>query len=155
GEHNETECSEHVVVYTDEQQRAWYGEHDPVLIPMRATWNATDEHWRTMNDNVIEEIAKRVQPRDLILILAGWAQKPIADAFPNNISCEWAAGYEGICTPYVCFESNAWMHYLYGKNSIGQGRFYDTIIPNYFRPEDFSYGDDREDYLLFVGRVTG
>ncbi len=154
GEHNDTVCAEHVPVFTDEQQRSWYGDHDPNLLPTIATWNATDRHWREMNARVIGELSMRIEPHDIILILAGWAQQPIAAFFPNHLSCEWAAGYEGIFSPRVCFESRAWMHYLYGKRGIENGRAFDTVIPNYFRPQDFELADSKDDYLLFVGRVT-
>jgi glycosyltransferase involved in cell wall biosynthesis len=158
GEHNDTICAEHVSVFTDAQQREWYGDHDPNLLPTIATWGADLPHWQQMNHQAIVEISKRIEPEDLILILAGLAQKPIADAFPGNISCEWAAGYDGIFAPFVCFESYAWMHYLYGRyfgnGSGGQGRWYDTVIPNYFRAEDFRFEEQPGDYLLFVGRIT-
>lgn len=156
GEHNDTICAEHVSIFSDAKQFEWYGEHNPVMLPTVATWNWWEPHWRYMNARAILEIGERIEDGDLILILAGWAQKPIADAFPQYRSCEWAAGYSGIFSPFVCFESSAWMHHLYGKNGIDRGRDYDTVIPNFFRPEDFAFGheDERGDYLLFVGRVT-
>lgn len=145
---------EHVPCFTTDQQRQWYGDHDPNLLPMVATWNAEDPQWQTMNANVINAMRSRIEPDDLILLLAGWAQKPIADAFPGHLMAEWAAGYEGWFSPYTCFESYAWKHYCYGQRSIGDGRFYDTVIPNFFRPADFSLAETKDDYLLFVGRVT-
>lgn len=153
GEHNATTCTEHVPVFTDKQQRRWYGEHDPNLLPMIATWDASHPQWWEMNMRTIEEMKKRVQPEDLILLIAGWAQKPIADAFPKNLIVEWAVGYSGPFAPFRCYESQAWKHFLWAKHGFDDGRWYDTVIPNYFRPQDFSIASKRDDYLLFVGRI--
>lgn len=154
GEHNDTECVEHVPVFTDRQQREWYGDHDPNLLPTIATWNSTDRPWREMNAAVIGELGKRLEPHDLILLIGGYAQKPIADAFPHHLAVEWAAGYEGWFSDFVCFESYAWRHHCYGRRGFNDGRWYDTVIPNYFRPQDFEVAEKKEDWLLFVGRVT-
>jgi glycosyltransferase involved in cell wall biosynthesis len=56
-------------------------------------------------------------------------------------------------TPYVCFESQAWKHYMYGKWGIDDGRFFDTVIPNFFAPEEWSLAKKKGDYLAFVGRM--
>jgi glycosyltransferase involved in cell wall biosynthesis len=153
GEHNDAHCIEHVPCFTDEQQREWYGDHDPNLLPMIATWNSTDPCWVEMNTAVTAAIRERVAARDIILLLAGRAQKPIGDAFPGHIRCEWAVGYEGAYLPYLCFESLAWKHYLWGKWGVQDGRWYDTVIPNFFRPQDFQLRKSKSDDLLFVGRV--
>lgn len=153
GEHNETPCTEHVALFTDEEQLRWYGTLDQNTLPAVAKFDANEEPWAMMNVRAIREIQKRAEPRDVLLLLAGLAQKPISDAFPGLISCEWAAGYSGIFLPYVCFESYAWMHHLYGRNGIHDGRWFDTVIPNFFRPDDFSLGEGDGEYLLFVGRL--
>ena len=153
GEHNDAPCAEHVTLFTDDEQHGWYGSLDPNVIPSAATWDANDDCWRTMNARAIAAIAPRLDKHDIILILGGNAQRLVADAFPHVLSCEWAAGYEGIFSPYVCFESHAWRHYLYGKLSL-DGRWFDTVIPNFFRPDDFQTADSKDDYLLFVGRMV-
>lgn len=153
GERNEAVCSEHVPLFTTAEQVSWYGEDDPNLMPARATWDSADQWWQTLNSRAIKELSKRVESQDLILLLGGWAHQPISDAFPEIISCEWAAGYEGWASKYVCFESYAWRHYCYGQRGLANGRWYDTVIPNFFRPDDFSIATEKGDYLLFVGRL--
>lgn len=154
GSRNDAPCVEHVPLFSDEEQQAWYGGVDPNLVPSAASWKATDLCWRTMNGRAILEINQRVDRDDIILILGGNAQRVVADMFPGILSCEWAAGYEGIFSPYVCFESAAWRHYLYGRMGLGDGRWFDSVIPNFFRPEDFRVSDVKDDYLLFVGRMV-
>lgn len=118
----------------------------------KVDWNDALPYWVEFIDRTIEELKKRVKPRDIICLVTGWTYRRIADAFPNNIVVEPGVGYEGIYTKFRAFESYAWMHYLYGKKGIQDGVYYDRVIPNYFEVEDFPYSEDKEDYLLFMSR---
>jgi glycosyltransferase involved in cell wall biosynthesis len=53
------------------------------------------------------------------------------------------------------WESYAIMHAHYGMTGVGhcQSDWYNTVIPNYFDPNDFEYCEEKEDYFLFLGRV--
>ena len=155
GDRNDAICTEHVPLFTSEEQAGWYGEFDPNLLPTIATWNNADVWWRTMNERAVYEIRKRAEPRDLLLLTAGLAQKPIADAIPYLTCCEWAAGYHGIFSKFVCFESYAWRHYLYGVYGHQDGRYYDTVIPNFFDADEWPIPSVTPgEYLLFLGRMT-
>lgn len=155
GERNEAECAEHVPCFTDREQALWYGgELDQNTLPTLATWQPTDLCWLTFNARVAAAIRERAEPHDIVLITGGLAQQPVAQALPDLQACEHAAGYVGIFARYVCFESYAWRHYLYGRNhAINEGRWFDTVIPNFFRPGDFTLAETKDDYLLFVGRL--
>ena len=154
GDQNDAIGCEHVSLYTDGDQRRWYGLIDANTLPTKAgIWDSELPSWKTMNERAIIAIKERAEPRDIILLTGGYAQKPIADAFPGMLVVEWAAGYEGIFSPYVCFESVAWRHYLYGKHRW-DGRFYDTVIPNFFDPDEWTGTHEKDDYLLFVGRMV-
>lgn len=143
-----------VEVVTDEDRKKWFG-HIDWNIEVFNGWNVNDEWWVTMNARSIEEIQKRIEPGDVICIIAGRCQESIAQAFPNHITIEWAVGYEGILAdrPH-CFESEIWRHHLYGKYNINDGAFYDVVIPNSFDPADFIFREDKEDYFLYLGRLT-
>ena len=158
GEANEAPCAEHVVCVTKAQQRAWYGEPD-FSQTAKLSWEPTAVPWREMNTRVVEEMAQRLQPRDLILVSAGCCQEMIATAFPNALTCEPFVGYEGIIQQprvYSAFESYAHMHNVYRKCGIVDGRYFDTVIPNYFDPAEFDFHEQPADppYLLFVGRLV-
>jgi hypothetical protein len=114
-----------------------------------------DAQTELFNQRAIEAIRERIEPRDLILLSAGWTHKAIAAAFPNHIVCEPGVGYEGIFTNYCAFESYAWMHHVYALKGITDGRWFDAVIPNYFDPGDFPChcSDGAGDYLLFLGRL--
>jgi glycosyltransferase involved in cell wall biosynthesis len=53
------------------------------------------------------------------------------------------------------YESSPWRHHIYGKRGWDDGRPFDTVIPNFFDPDEFPHlNSGRGDYLLFVGRVV-
>lgn len=154
GDQNDAEYCDHVALYTTDEQQAWYGNIDANTLPTKAgIWDSELPAWKITNERAIEAIRERAEPHDLVLLTGGYAHKPIADALPNLISCEWAAGYEGIFSPYVCFESHAWRHYLYGKHGW-DGRWCDTVIPNFFDPDEWMLPERKGNYLLFVGRMV-
>lgn len=154
GEENEAECDEHIVCVTKKQQKKWYGTFDPNILPTVEKFNVDDPQWIAMNRKVKTELKKRVEPNDIICLTMGLCHKPIREAFdfPKYLCVEHAVGYSGIFARFACFESYSWMNYLYGEKGVKQGRHYDTVIPNFFFPEQFPQNDP-EDYLLFVGRL--
>lgn len=158
GEENEAVCTEHVPLFTRAEREAHFGVYTPSWTWGGLTWDPADEPWRNVNERAVGAIRERAEKRDLILLIAGLAQKPISDALPALTACEWGIGYEGVFSPFNCYESYAWMHYLYGKYNIGagDGRWYDTVIPNFFDPDDFEVRTSGVGggYLLFLGRLT-
>lgn len=151
---NEGSEGEYVQIYSKEDTQElfgdleWYkkGEYYKVDFDYRLSY------WQGFNNRVVYELKKRVEPGDLILTFAGLAQKQIADAFPDNAFVEAGIGYEGVFSNFRVYESYAWMHHLYGKYGVNDGRFFDCVIPNYFEVEDFPFSIIKEDYLLFMSR---
>lgn len=148
GPENEAKVSEHVEVVTEGQQKLWFGNYNwdtDVFNGFQpdAPW------WNVMNVRVINEIKKRAQPGDILGIIAGFCQKPIADVFPEMLPVEWGIGYSGIFSQFRVFESYAWAHHLAKPDDI---RLYDTVIPNFFDPKEFSPKTSNGNYLLFLGR---
>jgi glycosyltransferase involved in cell wall biosynthesis len=136
---------------TNEERIGIFGADDPGRLP---AW-PTDAQSALFNQRVIEHMIQRLKPHDLILFGGGRTHKPIADAFPSYLGAEPFVGYPGILQPYCAFESYAWMHSVYAWNKINDGRWFDTVIPNYFDPDDFPLlNDGKGDYLLFLGRVV-
>jgi Glycosyl transferases group 1 len=151
-----------VPIYSDEEMHQWYGDYDANTLPIVAgAWSSTDFSYRTINARVIGEISVRYETGDIVLLTGGLAMKPVYEALYPRLVVEWAAGYSGVMfsdksmahTPWVCFESNAWRHYMYGKWGVEDGRFFDTVIPNFFAPEEWSLSKKKGDYLCFVGRM--
>lgn len=143
-----------VEAVTEEDRQRWFG-HIDWNTEVFGGWNPEDEWWVRMNQRTIVEMKKRVCPDDAICIIAGRCQEEIAKAFPNNIVLEWAVGYEGILSNTLrCFESETWRHHVYGRYNINDGAFFDTVIPNSFDAKDFSFNENKDDYILYLGRLT-
>lgn len=152
GEHNDAECDEHVPLLTERERAGWFGDgFDTVITPLR--WDPSEPYWQTMNARAAAAINQRIaSDQDLLLLIGGNCQKPIAD-WVRLMAVEDGVGYEGVFANHRVFESSAWMHYVYGKQGIVNGHFYDAVIPNFFDADDFHLAD-KGGYLLYVGRLV-
>lgn len=115
-------------------------------------------HWVEMNERVIAAARERSERGDILGIIAGLAQRQIADTLDHLAPVEWGIGYAGTFSQFRVFESYAWMHTVYGAQSGGdafntRGNAYEVVIPNSFEAADFPFREDNDGYLLFVGRL--
>ena len=105
----------------------------------------------------IEEINKRKQPDHFLLLTMGHYQQPIKDGVKLYLSCEPGVGYRGsVPGNYRAFESSYIQNFTYGSANPYQsinGSYYDRVIGNYFDPNDFTFSDNKERYLLYIGRI--
>ena len=154
GTENEAVCEEHVPIVTDRELDRWFGgPWDRQKVFDR--WDPTDPCWVEMNQLAISAIRERWEPGDAVGIIAGQCQGALVDAFPNQLAVEWGVGYGGVIDQtFRAFESHAWRHYVSGIRHEGDGRLYDTVINNAYDPADFRPDLERDDYLLFLGRLT-
>lgn len=149
---NDAVCSEHISVISKKEQEQYFkADTSKDFYPIE--WDSNLPYWKIMNSRAIVEIEKRKKKQDFICIIAGWCQKPIADAFSDLISVEFGVGYRGICLKHRVFESEAWRHYVYGKDKIDDGLFYDEVIPNYYDISEFPY-NEKQDYFVYMGRLV-
>lgn len=154
GTENEANVKEFITVVSDEDRQRWFGHYDWDTMVF-SDWDNNAECWRSMNSRAAGEIEKRKQPGDFVGLISGACQKQIADLHPDLQSVEWGVGYEGVIhNGFRVFESYAWMHYIYGKQNVADGRFFDTVIPNAFDPDDYVFKSQKDDYLLYLGRLT-
>ena len=147
-------CSEHVTVITNKDWKIAYGDYDWRKNFFK--YNTQDHAYQTFYKNAIKEIQKRKQPYDFILPFWGSGVRPVCDAHPDTIVVEPGIGYpNGHWARWKIFESYAILHAYYGLSAVGQCKqdWYDTVIPNYFDPQDFIYNNQKDDYFLFLGRV--
>lgn len=155
GEQSEAEPDEHVTCFTEAERTAFLaGRHytDP-------DWSADHPGWQAFNARAAAVIAERAGPRDFVCLTAGLSHKPIADALPHLRSLESSVGYAGTFSPYRVFESYAWMHTIYGAETKGragaaEGRWFDAVIPGAVDPAQFPFPTPKDDYYLFIGRLT-
>lgn len=90
---------------------------------------------------------------EFLLCFFGHHHKEVSEKV-GLITVEPGIGHSGSFAPYRIFESNAWMHFVYGEEGIGwpQNR-YDTVIPNFYFPDDFDMSKEKDDYFMFMGRI--
>src|ERR1035437_8563101 len=115
GENNEAECAEHIVCSEK---------------PKNTNFNVppwTYEYFKPMNDKIIEEMKKRIQIGDIILESTS-LQSVVADAFPRNISMEYAIGYGGCKSACRVFPAEAWRHEIYGRDAAARGEDIHTVM---------------------------
>lgn len=130
-----------------------FGKDDPHRLPV---W-PTDQQSSLFIRTVIAMMKNRLGGKQdsLILLTGGYTFRAVAEAFPGYITCEPGVGYLGICTDKCAFESYSWMNHVYAKKNIEDGRWYDSVIPNYFDPDDFPEANQGGGkYLLYLGRLT-
>lgn len=143
-----------VEVVTAADRHAWFGDEswaDTVF----NEFDPAHPSWAAMNARAVEAIRARVEPGDIIGLTMGSAQGAIAGAFPGHIVAELGCGYEGVVPgTHRCYESYAWMHYIWGRTGVADGRLFDVVINNFFDAADYEPSRHRDEYLLFMGRMT-
>ena len=147
-------CTEHVTVLTNKDMKKAYGTYD--WRKNFFTFDTGDHAYQTFYANAIREVGKRKRHNDFILPFWGSGTRPVCDAHPDLICVEPGIGYAGgHWARWKIFESYAIYHAYYGLNAVGtcMQDWYDSVIPNYFDPADFTYNDKKQDYFLFLGRV--
>ena len=146
-------CTEHVTVTNDRVLEAAYGNHDWRRHQFKH--NITDIANTYFNMEASQQVLARAQPGDILCCTWGIGHRPIADAVAHTgiIVCEPGIGYTtGQFADYRAYESHAVRNAVEGM--INPQRWYSRVIPNYFDPADFDYTPEKEDYVLFLGRVT-
>lgn len=168
-EGSELTCAENIEVLSKEIQRKSFEELGfPDWDSRKQLWvhNGTDLAYRTFRKNAIEEIRKRIQPRDMILIPNGSWLAEVGNAFPSNQTIEPIVGYIGYYSKFKVFPSYAWMHHMAGRRceqravssktkseNFANGAWYDAVIPHFFDPDEFTFQEKKDDYYLFLGRL--
>lgn len=150
-EKSEIECDELIGVMNDEMIEKYYGKFDKDKIIEYSNKDAD----LIFNVRCIEGIVKRKKSGDFILSFSGTSQKFITDQFNDCIIVEPGIGYplESVYAPHKVFVSYAYMHYVYGRLGVKTEQWYDCVIPNYFDPSEFEYKEDKQKYMLYMGRI--
>jgi glycosyltransferase involved in cell wall biosynthesis len=102
------------------------------------------------------EIEKRKQPGDMVVCFYGIANQGAALTNKDLRLVEPSIGYatNTIFADYRVFTSYAHMHMFYGERGMLMNpSWWDDVIPNAFDPNEFTYNEIKEDYLLYFGRV--
>lgn len=154
GDRNEAPCDEHIQCFTEEERLAACGNDHYTV----ATFDYNLPHWRKFNATAAKEISKRAEKQDFICIIAGLANKQIADMLPDMMTVEFGIGYGGTFAQFRVFETYAWMHTCYGSSNSNpnalDGKFFDAVVPGYIDIAEFPFRETPDDYYMFIGRLT-
>lgn len=173
-EGSDVPCTELVVTHSLADIREAFGDDPPY------TENVLGYPWRTANGGFrhdfetkkdisrrfnatcIREVAARAQPDHFLLLSMGVYQRPIAEGLKMYLTCEPGIGYRGSFAAFRAFESAYMQNFMYGSENPRKsidGPNYDRVIPNYFRPEDFTPRSGQppltaeDGYFLYLGRL--
>jgi glycosyltransferase involved in cell wall biosynthesis len=149
-EGSEVLCDTFIPVSTQEILKKTYGDYDRSTCFYQQDPN--DYAHQYFNMNAIAAILENKQERDILLCPMGVYQKSIADAV-QLLTIEPGIGYTGVFSSNRVFESYAWMHYIYGLLNIEDGVWGDAVIPNFFDPAVFPFQPNKQDYLIYFGRI--
>lgn len=163
---------------TQMMARGWniihYG-HELSTVTCQHETIMTQDEIRATGDNdlflhtdatVSQTYAQRVQPRlrencrpgDMVLCFYGAGNQDSVRDIPQDVKViEPAIGYwpETIFAPYRVFTSYAVQHYYYGVHrQLLTPSWFDTVIPNAITPSEFEFSDTKDDYVLYLGRIS-
>jgi len=146
---------ENIPVTTAQDLEIAYGHHD--WRKNGFIFSMDDHAYTTFYANAKREIAKHSKPGEFLLAFWGAGHRPVCDEFPELIVVEPGIGYaEGHFARWKVYESYSLRSAVNGTDSVkfAQEDWYQAVIPNYFDPNDFEFSAEKEDYFLFLGRIT-
>jgi len=148
-------CTEHVSVIDRDTYTRVYGDYDWKVQNFK--FDLLDEAYQTYNTNAVREIRARQQSDDFVLAFWGQGNKHVCDQLTDMKIVEPGIGYAQAFAPYRIYESYALMHANLGLDQVQYScnmPWYHTVIPNYFDPKDFEFSATKQDYFLYLGRIT-
>ena len=135
-----------------------YGQRDKNALD--GLGESTGPAWDEFARSTVIEIRKRVKNpmREIVLNFMGDGMQHITDAVSDLvIALEPGIGHGGPTTGYKAYESYAWQHFMYGRQAKENNFFpnmYERVIPAYFDVNDYVFSEKKEDYFLYIGRLT-
>jgi len=118
--------------------------------------------WTKFNKKLLSVIPKYVKDGDIICYPFGNCHPDLLLMFPNCYHIETGIGYPECFLNFRIYESNAWMHWHYGKERVNDGHNYHWVAPNYYDLRDWTLNSQstpavdsaESSYILYFGRIT-
>lgn len=127
------------------------------VICLPYVYNDSNIGMQEYNKNAAKEIEKRKKPGDLIMCFHGWGNREAAEANNDLPIVEPYIAYDhaAVFAPYRIFVSYATMHMYYGHHKMLMNpSWFDAVITNGFTPEEFEFKTEKENYVLYFGRIV-
>lgn len=108
----------------------------------------------TFWNKVYKMIKNMAKPGDIICHVFG-PNKNLCKVIPQCYHVESGIGYtcEFFKLDYRIFETNAWMHWHYGRHHESLGQNYHWVVPNYYDINEWDINLTPKNYILFFGRI--
>lgn len=154
-EGSEVDYTENIQIMSKQEQESFFGLYNPEAL-YEVDWSGRSPYWNLINTRAAAEINKRRQSKDFVCIIMGTLNRPLANLLSADLMVvEYGIGYNGTFAKYRVFESYAHMHKIWGAEGgfDPDGKFYDTVIPNYLDPSDYPFQQEKSDYYLYLGRL--
>lgn len=168
GEDNDAPCDEHVTCISKDEQKSIFnirGPEDILKPPLDTVLYQQDmPWWADWNSRVGGQVMDRIKERDFVCIIGGGTLfEPVIEMAhaKGAMPVEYAIGYAGVSQrTFHAFGSSNWRHTVYGLGRMGDPvasgwrmAFYDRVIPHYFDTSEFEYREEKDDYLLYLGKI--
>jgi len=146
-------CTEHINVISRETYAAEYKEKKWQDFLPQGTKNKVHEEF---NKNVVTEVLKRNHSKnDFVLAFWGFGHKEACEKLNDKtIVVEPSIGYDSFFANNRVFESYSHRHRMLGGAKINHPSPSDHVIPPGFDMDTFEFSAEKEDYLLFLGRIV-
>lgn len=116
------------------------------------TYSETSDVIKEFNNNIHHEVNKRLTSRDIVLAFYG-VEHEYACGLINCINVEPAIGYVHTFSKNKIYASHS--HMACSTKDSGEIKSpTDTVIPHMFSEDDFTYKNIKEDYFLYLGRIS-
>ena len=120
-------------------------------------YNDYHENMKRYNENAGKEIQRRKKPGDMIMCFHGWGNQQAAEMNKDLPIVEPYIAYDhtAVFAPYRVFSSYAVQHMYYGHHRmLLNPSWFDAVISNGFTPSEFEFVTEKEDYILYFGRIV-
>lgn len=144
-------CTEHVPITDNALLEKAYGHYDWKRELFKH--HVGDACNTAFNARAIEEVGRRKQAGDFLLLFWGIGHEEVAKAHSDLIVVDPGIGnFNRPFAPFNVYVSHAVMNYIYGRERI-EPRWQDAVIPNYFDLSEFTYSSKGGGYLVYLGRI--
>ena len=151
-EHSEVSAAEFVPVTDDAVLQQAYGGYDWRRNQFRH--NVEDSAYREFRRRLEPELVARIQPGDIVHCPFGIAHEAparAAEALGARV-VEGGIGYtSGHFARWRAYESHAVRNRVETQDPQN---WYSRVIPNYFDPQEFEYREQKQPWVLYLGRIT-
>lgn len=121
----------------------------------------TEEGWRLFNRRCEHELKRRLDSSEIVVVVSG-NERNFLSTIPHAVTVDAHAGHSSPYAAYTVYPSKSWRAFIYGKfyaqkyqNALIQQPYWDdAVIYHYLDLASFPFTPEKQDYLLFVGRLN-